>query len=86
LRTTSERRAIAWLRDQAEQEIGLKDLYQPQPGSAGLDMVKTMKDVLDILISNIERENDFAGTVDSNFQALRGERVLRRASIPWLAA
>jgi hypothetical protein len=82
MRPGREREAIAWLRDQAEQDVGLKDSYQPQPGDPQEWAGKTLEDVLDALIGRIRGEQTTANTVDANVEALPGERVFQNGFDP----
>jgi hypothetical protein len=77
-----EREAIAWLRDQAEQEVGLNAQYQLQPGDPKKWAGKTLEEVLDALIARLQEEQDAARTVDPKVEALPGERVFQKGFDP----
>jgi len=82
LRPGRERDAIAWLRDQAEEEVGLDDLYQPQAGDPPEWTGMTIGDVLDALVTKLQAEQAVASTIDSKFGALPGERVFQKGFDP----
>jgi len=82
MRPGREREAIAWLRDQAEQDVGLKTPYQLQPDDPQNWAGKTLEEVLDILIADIQKEHELANTVDPNDKALPGERVFENGFDP----
>jgi len=82
MRPGREREAIAWLRDQAEQDVGLKTPYQLQPDDPQSWAGKTLEEVLDILIADIQKEHEQANTVDPNDKALPGERVFENGFDP----
>jgi hypothetical protein len=82
MRPGREREAIAWLRDQAEQDVGLKNPYQRQPDDPQGWAGKTLEDVLEILISDLQKEHEEASKVDPKAQALPGERVFEKGFDP----
>jgi hypothetical protein len=82
VRPGQEREAIAWLRDQAEQDMGLNSLYQLQPNDPPEWAGKTLEEVLDALITNLQTEFTAAQTVDPKIKALPGERVFQKGFDP----
>jgi len=82
IRPRRERDAIAWLRDQAEQDVGLSDTYQVQPDDPPQWSGKTLQEVLDLLIEAIGDEHTAASTVDPQVEAMPGERVFEKGFDP----
>lgn len=82
MRPGRERDAIAWLRDQAEEDVGLDAAYQPQPGDPSDWKGKTLEEVIDALIADLQAGQQKAQTVDSKFNALPGERVFEKGFDP----
>ena len=82
IRPGREHDAIAWLRDQAEQDVGLSDLYQLQPDDPPEWAGKTLGQVLDALISSVQAEHATARKVDPSVEALPGERVFEKGFDP----
>jgi hypothetical protein len=82
MRPGREREAIAWLRDQVEQDVGLKTPYKLQPKDPQDWAGKSLEEVLDILIATIQKESEVAVTVDPNVEALPGERVFEKGFDP----
>ncbi len=82
IRPGRERDAIAWLRDQAEQDVGLADQYQLQPGDPPQWAGKTLGEVLDALITDVQGEYAIARMVDPKIEAIPGERVFQQGFDP----
>ncbi len=82
IRPGHEREAIAWLRDQAEQEVGLNTPYLLQPNDPQEWAGKKLEDVLDALVTKLQAEHDTARKVDSTVEALPGERVFEKGFDP----
>jgi len=82
MRPERERDAIAWLRDQAEQDVGLSAQYQLQPDDPKDWAGMTLEQVLDSLVTKLKEEHDTARTVDAKLEALPGERVFQKGFDP----
>jgi len=82
MRPGHEREAIAWLRDQAEQDVGLSAQYQLQPGDPQEWAGKTLEEVLDALIDKLQAEYEATRKTDSKVEALPGERVFQKGFDP----
>jgi hypothetical protein len=82
MRPRREREAIAWLRDQAEQDVGLNAQYQLQPDDPQEWAGKTLEQVLDALVTKLQAEYEVGRTVDKKLEALPGERVFQKGFDP----
>ena len=82
MRPGREREAVAWLRDQAEQDVGLNASYQLQPNDPQEWAGKTLEQVLDVLVTNLQAEYEVTRTVDKKLEALPGERVFQKGFDP----
>jgi len=82
IRPGREQDAIAWLQSETEEDVGLKETYQLQPGDPQEWAGKTLRDVIDALITAIQAEYTSSMTVDSKFDALPGERVYEKGFDP----
>ena len=82
MRPGRESEAITWLRDQAEQEVGLQTPYKAQPGDPQEWNGKPLEQVLDALITLLQKEHDQSSTVDGAIEALPGERVFAKGFDP----